>query len=204
MNAVLLKAASADGDRIPIDDNWSLGWDDRQWSLQRFGGIRKDGPEAGEAKWKAVAFVSSTRDVLARVMRDRKVPDGAALKVLATLPHSFADFRAGNVGLARSDHVRGAGVPAHDAERANGVLSALRSMRMVGQVWPVVKTDPSPAIFGLLVPRAYALAELNFINPRLALSDGELARMLKDRRILDWGAPLPHWEKLQRRGRARR
>jgi predicted nucleic acid-binding Zn ribbon protein len=52
------------------------------------------------------------------------------------------------------------------------IRDQLRSRQLIGQVWPVYRWDPSPPVFGLLVPRAMAKAEL-------AISDDELVRVLR-------------------------
>jgi hypothetical protein len=79
---------------LRIDDKWALAYDERQWILQRFRGIRSSGYGVGLEKWEGVSFVTSTRDVLARCMREKGVPADAALVALAGLPETFSEFRA--------------------------------------------------------------------------------------------------------------
>jgi hypothetical protein len=60
---------------------WALGADNLQWVLYRRIG---DG-------WRAMSFVSSTRDILERCMREKGCPDRAGL--LAGLPPTFRQWR---------------------------------------------------------------------------------------------------------------
>jgi hypothetical protein len=64
---------------LQINARWALASDKLQWVLQRLRGKR----------WQDVAFVASTRDVLARVMREWGVPDADAKRALAQLPAAF-------------------------------------------------------------------------------------------------------------------
>jgi hypothetical protein len=64
---------------LRINDRFALASDGIQWILQRREGT----------KWCGVSFVRSTRDVLARCMREKGVPGDDAQKVLDTLPDTF-------------------------------------------------------------------------------------------------------------------
>lgn len=75
-----------------INAGWALGFDDRQWLLQRHKGQHRSGAKAGQDKWQAVSFVSSTKTVLASVMREKGVPADDAQHVLAMLPDTFREF----------------------------------------------------------------------------------------------------------------
>ena len=68
-----------------IDDDWALAADSLQWILQR----RRAGG------WRGVSFVSSSKDILARCMREKGVPPDAAAVVLAGLPNTFRQWRHG-------------------------------------------------------------------------------------------------------------
>jgi hypothetical protein len=62
--------------------DWAIANDGVQWTLlrrrsQSFGG------------WKSVSFVHSTRDVLARCMREKGVEPATAAHLLCGLPDSF-------------------------------------------------------------------------------------------------------------------
>lgn len=84
----------ADRQFLRIDDKWALAYDERQWILQRYAGIRSSGHGAGKGKWEGVSFVTSTRDVLARCMREKGVPSAAAIAAYIRLPETFSEFRA--------------------------------------------------------------------------------------------------------------
>jgi hypothetical protein len=60
-----------------IDDDWALAADSLQWILQR----RRAG--------------GSSKDILARCMREKGVPPDAAAVVLAGLPNTFRQWRHG-------------------------------------------------------------------------------------------------------------
>ena len=61
-----------------INDRWTLAADKLQWILQRRGGGN-------------VSFVSSTRDMFARCMREKGVPASDAEAALARLPPTIAE-----------------------------------------------------------------------------------------------------------------
>jgi len=72
------------------------------------------------------------------------------------------------------------------------IVQALAALGLVGKLWPVSRNDPSPAIYGLMVSRSTALAELNASrSDGDAVSDSDLRRTLRERRILDWHEALP-------------
>lgn len=64
--------------------HWALASDGAQWILQHRGGNA----------WHAVSFVTSTKKMLARCMRKRRVPHGTLVKLLAGLPDTFMSWRA--------------------------------------------------------------------------------------------------------------
>jgi hypothetical protein len=51
--------------------------------------------------WRGVSFVSSSKDILARCMREKGVPASAAAAVLAGLPDTFKQLEAASVASAR-------------------------------------------------------------------------------------------------------
>ena len=63
---------------------WSVASDGVQWILRRHDGQGSD--------WRAVSFVHSTREVLARCMREKGVTDGEAAELLAGLPATFDEW----------------------------------------------------------------------------------------------------------------
>ena len=61
---------------------WALASDGLQWILQRrYGG-----------QLRAVAFVRSSRDILARVMNEKGVAPETASELLGALPPTFAEW----------------------------------------------------------------------------------------------------------------
>jgi hypothetical protein len=72
--------------------DWSVSSDGLQWIL------RKRYRAKGEPAWQGLSFVHSTRDVLARCMREKGCPPGAATRLLAALPSEFSPRQAPDHG----------------------------------------------------------------------------------------------------------
>jgi hypothetical protein len=72
---------------MQIDDDWALASDGVQWILQR-----RHQRKGRADTWDGVSFVRSTREVLARCMREKGVPTPAATRLLALLPERFDDW----------------------------------------------------------------------------------------------------------------
>ena len=68
--------------QFAISGRWALAADSLQWMLQRRAGQR----------WQSVSFVSSTRDVLLRCMREKGCPPADAERLLAGLPSTFEEW----------------------------------------------------------------------------------------------------------------
>ena len=88
--------------RFATSGSWALASDGIQWVLQRQ--RRKN----GGAAWRPVSFVRSTKEVLARRMREKGVPPDDAARLLDGLPNCFAEctaepLRAGLSALATAD-----------------------------------------------------------------------------------------------------
>jgi hypothetical protein len=67
--------------------DWALASDGVQWVLQcRRSADKRPGRHGG---WRGVSFVRSTRDILARCMREKGVPIDDAQRLLADLPATF-------------------------------------------------------------------------------------------------------------------
>lgn len=64
--------------------DWAVGADDLQWIL-----LRKKGNQ-----WRAVSFVRSTRDILARCMREKGVEAADSDLLLSGLPDSFDTWKS--------------------------------------------------------------------------------------------------------------
>lgn len=76
--------------------DWALASDGLQWMLMR----RKHRKRG--ASWDPVSFVRSTRDILARCMREKGVEPGTARLLLSGLPDTFEEWkRASNSPVAR-------------------------------------------------------------------------------------------------------
>jgi len=72
--------------------DWALGADVLQWVLYREG--------------RALSFVSSEKDILARCMREKGCPEREQLILLAGLPATFATFREWRQAISRSPEGR--------------------------------------------------------------------------------------------------
>ena len=68
--------------QFAISGRWALAADSLQWMLQR-----RDGQQ-----WRSVSFVSSTKDILARCMREKGCPPAYAERLLAGLPSTFEQW----------------------------------------------------------------------------------------------------------------
>jgi hypothetical protein len=78
-----------------INDNWAIGADNLQWVLLR----HRTGPHP----WYGVSFVSSTKEILARCMREKGVPADDAQLALDGLPDTFAEWSSGPSELVIGD-----------------------------------------------------------------------------------------------------
>jgi hypothetical protein len=65
------------------------------------------------------------------------------------------------------------------------IVARLRRLRLVGPISPTYRTDDSPRVFALLVPRGIALDELN-LDRDPPLTDADLARVLTEMRVDDY------------------
>jgi hypothetical protein len=66
-----------------ISGRWALASDGLQWILLR---------QNGQEKWRGASFVRSTKDVLARCMREKGTPPDDARRLLDGLPASFDEW----------------------------------------------------------------------------------------------------------------
>jgi hypothetical protein len=73
--------------RFVTAHDWALASDGMQWILLR--NHRQD----GTGRWQAVSFVHSTRDILARCMRENGCPAEDARQLLKGLPLTFNEWR---------------------------------------------------------------------------------------------------------------
>jgi hypothetical protein len=74
-------------------DGWAVASDGIQWILLRQRS-RKTGPF-----WNPVSFVRSTRDILARCMREKGVDERSARFLLSGLPPSFDEWKSSSLPL---------------------------------------------------------------------------------------------------------
>ena len=72
--------------QFAISGKWALAADKLQWMLQR------QRMHKGQVDWHSVSFVASTRDVLARCMREKGCPPADAERLLAGLPSTFEEW----------------------------------------------------------------------------------------------------------------
>lgn len=67
-------------------NEWALGADELQWILYQ----RRSKENGG---WKSVSFVRSTKEVLARCMREKGADEDTARFLLARLPDTFDQWK---------------------------------------------------------------------------------------------------------------
>jgi hypothetical protein len=79
------KADTGADRQIAVVGDWAILTDGQQWILAR---RWKDG------KWRGLSFVRSTRDVLARCLREKGAHNALAAELLAGLPQTFDDWKA--------------------------------------------------------------------------------------------------------------
>jgi hypothetical protein len=77
---------------IKINDDWELGSDRLQWILRH--------QRPGKKGWDAILFISSTKAVLARCMRESGISEADAQGLLAQLPDTFREWRSLGAGKA--------------------------------------------------------------------------------------------------------
>jgi hypothetical protein len=73
--------------QFAVSGDWALGADSLQWILYRRVN-RKSGSD-----WNAVSFVGSTREVLARCMREKGCPEPVRTVLLDGLPPTSDQWR---------------------------------------------------------------------------------------------------------------
>ena len=72
--------------QFAISGKWALAADRLQWIVQR------QYLHKGEIKWRSISFASSTRDILARCLREKGCPPEDAEQLLAGLPSTFEQW----------------------------------------------------------------------------------------------------------------
>jgi hypothetical protein len=72
--------------QFAISGKWALAADKLQWMVQR------RYLSKGQPAWRSISFVSSTRDVLARCLREKGCPPADAERLLAGLPATFEEW----------------------------------------------------------------------------------------------------------------
>jgi hypothetical protein len=82
------KPVVASDKQFAFSGSWALASDGLQWILQRR--RHKD----GVLSWRAVSFVRTRREVLARCMHEKGVPPEDARRLLSGLPRHFDDWCA--------------------------------------------------------------------------------------------------------------
>jgi hypothetical protein len=72
-------------DRIfATSGDWALASDGMQWILMRHRG----------GQWRALSFVRSDKEILARCMREKGVEAAHSAQLLSGLPESFDEWKA--------------------------------------------------------------------------------------------------------------
>ena len=99
--------------QFAISGKWALAADSLQWMLQR------QYMNKGQPAWHSVSFVASTRDVLARCMRERGCPPADAERLLAALPSTFEEWAGKRIQTpATADLADGGDPPLRSADTA--------------------------------------------------------------------------------------
>jgi hypothetical protein len=68
-----------------VEGEWALASDGLQWVLQY---------STTGKQWKAISFVRSTKDILARCMREKGCEPLIAEKLLSGLPDTFDEWKS--------------------------------------------------------------------------------------------------------------
>jgi hypothetical protein len=74
--------------QLAISGKWALATDRLQWMVQR------RYMSKGQVKWQSISFVSSTKEILARCLREKGCPPADAERLLAGLPATFEEWAA--------------------------------------------------------------------------------------------------------------
>jgi hypothetical protein len=86
MAGKVTKSADTGADRqIAVCGAWAIACDDLQWVVQR-----RKGPDG----WRGVSFVRSTRDVLARCLREKGAELATVDELTGGLPETFDAWKA--------------------------------------------------------------------------------------------------------------
>jgi len=89
----MMKVRDSDSDRqFATTNKWALATDGVQWVLQR----RRW--RNGQPTWRALAFVHSTRDTLARCMVEKGLPEEDVRRLLCDLPRTFEEWHQNRRG----------------------------------------------------------------------------------------------------------
>jgi hypothetical protein len=74
-----------------VSGKWALAADRLQWMVQR------QHMNKGQVRWVSVSFVASTKDVLARCLREKGCPPADAERLLVGLPATFEEWAKSRV-----------------------------------------------------------------------------------------------------------
>jgi|SRR5215470_17888117 len=77
--------------QLAVSGRWALASDGLQWILQR--------KRSGRPPWRAISFVRSTKDILARCMGENGATPVEIQSLLGGLPDTFDQWKSGE-GLA--------------------------------------------------------------------------------------------------------
>jgi hypothetical protein len=99
-------------DRILVTSgSWAVATDGVQWILCK--------AQKGKTPWHGVSFVRSSKDVLARCMREKGCPPADAAVLLAALPDRFPEAPLAPLAATASDFGGGDGPLPADGEDAS-------------------------------------------------------------------------------------
>ena len=83
---------TADRIFLRLNDRLALGADDLQWILYRSRAAVV--PDLSTRNWNPISFISSSRDILIRCVRESGFNDDTATLALAGLPSTFEAWKA--------------------------------------------------------------------------------------------------------------
>jgi hypothetical protein len=76
---------------LRLNDRLALGADDLQWILYR--SRARVAPDLDRRNWREIAFASSTRDILARCVRESGFGDDLAASAVSGLSSTFSAWK---------------------------------------------------------------------------------------------------------------
>jgi hypothetical protein len=95
---------------LATSGNWSVATDGLQWMLRKRAGTDR---RTGKPVWSPVSFVHSTKDILARCMREEGCSPEDAQKLLAGLGERFSPPQASTIERPAKTAVKNEVIESH-------------------------------------------------------------------------------------------